>query len=460
MELSTEPNKSKRTYFRQTTASQRRLLFEEAALSGNICEAARRAHTSRGTYYYWLERYETSGVAGLSEERSRAPHHTRIPSISPEIKDAVLAYHKLHPAEGCRTVASRIRQAYGKKVISHTKVWEIIREAKASQSPPEVKTERKSRNPIAGMPAVHAPEPDQTINIDLCVVPFTHSINMELPMFTLIEAAASKPAAASGDEPSVKESVVAATPAPASCPGQVFTCEEASYEEQMAAYMIHREEKRSSKSTRKDRRRKKQAEKAELNARILEIRVKNRQQRKARQAEDDAWKGKKKSRRAAKAELKRLSRQERRTQKDACQSQEAQWQDDKAAHQQQMQQRAVEDKAVREERRQIISNKAALFPALSLATAWIAILVVVDNCTRKCIGIPLFTAGAHVTAEMIISALFPMCPAGLRYLISDNGPQFIAEICSKQSKISDVCMYAYTPAVLAPTGLRNVLCAH
>jgi len=171
MELSSEPNKRKRTYFRQTTASQRRLLFDEAALSGNICEAARRAHTSRGTYYYWLKRYETSGVAGLSEERSRAPHHTRIPSISPEIKDAVLAYHKLHPAEGCRTVASRIRQAYGKKVISHTKVWEIIREAKASQSPPEVKTERKSRNPIAGMPECRQYTPRNLIRrlISICV---------------------------------------------------------------------------------------------------------------------------------------------------------------------------------------------------------------------------------------------------------------------------------------------------
>ena len=35
---------------------------------------------------------------------------------------------------------------------------------------------------------------------------------------------------------------------------------------------------------------------------------------------------------------------------------------------------------------------------LPMVTAWIAILLVTDNCTRQCLGLPLFMAGSHGTA--------------------------------------------------------------
>ena len=49
------------------------------------------------------------------------------------------------------------------------------------------------------------------------------------------------------------------------------------------------------------------------------------------------------------------------------------------------------------------------------------------NGTRRCLGLPLFTAGVHVTAEMIVAALRVLCPPELEFIISDNGAQFIAE---------------------------------
>jgi hypothetical protein len=42
---------------------------------------------------------------------------------------------------------------------------------------------------------------------------------------------------------------------------------------------------------------------------------------------------------------------------------------------------------------------------LPLVTAWIAILVIMDNCTRQCLGLPLFVVGHKVTAELIVEAL-------------------------------------------------------
>ena len=73
---------------------------------------------------------------------------------------------------------------------------------------------------------------------------------------------------------------------------------------------------------------------------------------------------------------------------------------------------------------------------LSLITAWIAILVITlrrsrallfaDNCTRQCLGLPLFVTGAKVTAQMVVEALRQLLPSELQFLISDRGPQFTA----------------------------------
>jgi transposase InsO family protein len=57
---------------------------------------------------------------------------------------------------------------------------------------------------------------------------------------------------------------------------------------------------------------------------------------------------------------------------------------------------------------------------------WVAILVVTDNCTRQCAGLPLFVAGPKVTAEVIVAALRALLPAQLQFLISDRGTHFTA----------------------------------
>jgi transposase InsO family protein len=58
---------------------------------------------------------------------------------------------------------------------------------------------------------------------------------------------------------------------------------------------------------------------------------------------------------------------------------------------------------------------------------WIAILVVSDNCTRQCLGLPLFVAGPKVTAEVVIAALRDLLPEQLQFLISDRGTHFTAQ---------------------------------
>jgi len=57
------------------------------------------------------------------------------------------------------------------------------------------------------------------------------------------------------------------------------------------------------------------------------------------------------------------------------------------------------------------------------------VLVIVDNCTRRCLGLPLFVLGAHVTADLVVAALKALLPKELRYLIADGGTHFTRRPC-------------------------------
>jgi transposase InsO family protein len=65
-------------------------------------------------------------------------------------------------------------------------------------------------------------------------------------------------------------------------------------------------------------------------------------------------------------------------------------------------------------------------PAPAAKPPWIAILVLTDNCTRQCLGLPLFALGSKVTAEEVIAALRVLLPDQLQFLISDRGTHFTA----------------------------------
>ena len=88
----------------------------------------------------------------------------------------------------------------------------------------------------------------------------------------------------------------------------------------------------------------------------------------------------------------------------------------------QQKQRCVEDEQWRQRRRHLREQLSAL----PLITAWIAILVITDNCTRQCLGLPLFVTGPNVTAELIVAALKVLLPPELQFLISDRGTHFTA----------------------------------
>jgi transposase InsO family protein len=70
-------------------------------------------------------------------------------------------------------------------------------------------------------------------------------------------------------------------------------------------------------------------------------------------------------------------------------------------------------------------------------TAWIALLVITDNCTRQCLSLPLFVAGSKITAELVVEALRTLLPAELQFLISDRGTHFTAQVFAQFAHEAD-----------------------
>jgi transposase InsO family protein len=226
-------------------------------------------------------------------------------------------------------------------------------------------------------------------------------------------------------------------------PGRVFEDETLSYEEAMLAFVAASQEKANQAKTEGQTAQQDQASTAKAAKRALhreegQLRDERRLVREKRKLEDAAWREIRANRKAAVQTYQALSKEERRQQRSTKQAQDAQWQAARAQRRALMSTRQTEDDAWREARR-LFQERWAELPA---KTVWIAILVVIDNCTRQCLGLPLFVAGVNVTAEVVAEALFKLLPPELRFLISDRGTHFKAN-AFKMRVLSETFMHVF-----------------
>lgn len=147
------------------------------------------------------------------------------------------------------------------------------------------------------------------------------------------------------------------------------------------------------------------------------LRTERRSVRQHRGQEDTAWRVLRDARQQEKAAHPEPSAAER-------QAQDERWRVLRQQRQQTTARRKQEDAEWRQKRQQLREQ----FAQLPLITAWIAILVITDNCTRQCLGLPLFVVGAKVTAQMVVEALRVLLPPELQFLISDRGVHFTAQV--------------------------------
>ena len=125
---------TKRIHFPQTTAQQRKLLFETWEATGNVTLACRKAHVGRGTFYYWKPRFDRYGYAGLEEFASRAPKEPcRTPS---ETEQRVISLRRKHPDWGKKRIADELAKANNwvplvspntvKRILKDAGLWEAV----------------------------------------------------------------------------------------------------------------------------------------------------------------------------------------------------------------------------------------------------------------------------------------------------------------------------------------------
>ncbi len=238
------------------------------------------------------------------------------------------------------------------------------------------------------------------------------------------EVATKLPAVSGSSGRLVVERPPAATPE-RTWPGQVFENPELSYEAAMRDFV------RASQSEAQPAKQPREgvaadslkARKRALHSEEAQLRDARRSVREKRRLEDAAWQQARVGRKAEEQAYQALSKPERRQQRPAQHARDAVWRAVRTQRRATVAQRQREDESWRQQR---LAFKQR-WSELPVITAWIAILVIGDNSTRQCLGLPLFVVGARVTSEMIVEALPALLPPALHFLISDRGTHFTAQ---------------------------------
>jgi transposase InsO family protein len=278
------------------------------------------------------------------------------------------------------------------------------------------KRKRGGKKKVNSTASRTADQPEQTINVDLCFVPASHEVREKLP------AVSGSSGRLVVERPQAEKE--------SAWPGRVFEDESLSYEAAMRRFAaasqakaqdIAPQEKEEKKgliepiSAKETSQRLKKEEKA--------LQHERRQGREQRKLEDMAWQAARKKRKEQEEAYRSLTKTERRAQRNIKQAQDEQWHITRQQHRETLAKRQQEDAEWRQKRNAFRERLAGL----PVVTCWIAILVIVDNCTRQCLGLPLFVAGPKVTAEMVAEALRVLLPPELQFLISDRGSHFKAD---------------------------------
>lgn len=225
--------------------------------------------------------------------------------------------------------------------------------------------------------------------------------------------------------------------APRSWPGQVFARSELSYPEAMDQFVAVREavatEPKPATVAAPGATEPKAARRA-LRGETRRLRLARGQERERRRLIDRAWEARQQERQTARAALAEPKPQEGRrrnksTERAALTAQQrAEW----ARRHQELARRRQDDQHWRDQRKELRQRAQAW--GLGPVMVWIAVLVIVDNCTRRCLGLPLFVLGAHVTADLVVAALKVLLPKELKYLITDGGTHFTAAVMKELAR--------------------------
>jgi transposase InsO family protein len=319
------------------------------------------------------------------------------------------------------------------KAVSPNTVRRILREAGL--------WEEEGSPPKRGKAVVRRAErPGQTLNVDLCVVPVEHEGEAKLPA---VSCSSGRVVVERGPEEGGERT----------WPGRVFEAEKRPYEEVMRAYVAASQgvvespvvagenpavagespavagespavagETPAVATSR--------AERQALRAEEAQVRAERGRVRERRKMEDAAWQELRAERKREVEAYQALAPAARRERRAAAAAREEVWRKQREQRRVALARREEEDATWRQ-RRQELREKLGAGPGVR---SWIAVLVVVDNCSRQCLGLPRFALGAHVTAQEVVAALGELLPPELQFLITDRGIHFSGEALAKLAR--------------------------
>ena len=398
-----------RIHYPRTTVSQRKLLFETWEKTNNVAKACSTARVSERTFYYWKPRFETGGYKALEEFASHAPKEPN--RTSDKIEQEVIEMRRQNESWGRQRIADELAKKNNWiPVISPNTVKRILQDA-GLWPQPENKSAKGNFEPVGRT----AEMPGQSLNVDLCFVPAEHEEEAKLP-------------AVSGSSGRLVVERVKTETDEADYPGAVFANEQLDYAQAMHAFVATSKAKDEAtglqKSPDETKKLSVQAQKRLLRQQETALVLERSQIRARRRQEDAAWQALRNQRQAQKAARKQQLETGTRPAWGSKKAQDEQWRQLRDQRHLQLKQRQQEDEIWRQKRLDIRAGLSDL----GLVTNWIAVLVVVDNCTRQSLGLPLFVAGSNLTAEMVVEALHVLLPPELQFLITDRGTHFTANV--------------------------------
>jgi regulator of replication initiation timing len=245
------------------------------------------------------------------------------------------------------------------------------------------------------------------MNVDLCFVPATHQAEVRLP-------------AVSGSSGKLVIDPPKTDATEAEYPGAVFAAPDLNDVQAMTEFVAaSAKEAKCNKPPTPGAETESESlriEKQQLRREEETLRAKRRGVRERRAQEDAAWQALKAERRAHQEKRFALRRANKRPPWGSQTAEDCHFKQLRQQRRAQIEQRRGENKQWRTEREHLRFRLSQL----PLAMAWIAIWVITDNCTRQCLGLPMFVAGANVTAEMVVNA-FSAIVTG-RVAVSHFGP--------------------------------------
>jgi transposase InsO family protein len=256
----------------------------------------------------------------------------------------------------------------------------------------------------------HAEQGGQAVNVDLCFVPWEHCTEGWLP-------------AVSGSSGHLVVERQAEGSQERHWPGQIFEQAELSFVEAMQCYALLTQDRQL---------RQKQAPRLPEQAptpwrQEWEARAERHEVVQCRRQEDADWLADRQEHHRIVDTYRALTRKQRAQQAAEWQAQKAHWAQREQERVAVLTQRKSEDQAWHDDKRVRWHTAKAV---------WIAILVVTDNATRQCLGLPVFASGAHVTTQEVTDALRTLLPEELAFLISDQGKHFLSKALAQLAQVA------------------------